>query len=68
MLQLLSLSNNYIDPLQLGFAWHLRTHVVKATKGSNTRPFFTERQFKEWEQSGESGGGWRIKFYKGMLL
>lgn len=54
--------------LQLGFAWHLRTHVVKATKGNATRSFFTERQFKEWEQTSESRGGWKIKFYKGISL
>ncbi|GAQ91105.1 DNA topoisomerase 2 [Klebsormidium nitens] len=52
--------------IELGFAWHLRTHVVKAFKNSQTRAFFTERQYREWAQTSEARGTWRIKFLKGL--
>jgi len=45
-----------------------RTPLVKVTvKGKPTLEFFTEREFREWEQGeGKTTKGWSHKYYKGL--
>ena len=50
--------------LQLGFVVSMVTPIIKATRGSQVMPFYTESAFREWNQA--NGSGWKIKYYKGL--
>jgi DNA topoisomerase-2 len=60
--------------LKLGFLCCLMTPLLKATKGRETRNFYSASEFEEWKASmggdgADSGGstrGWKIKYYKGL--
>ena len=45
-----------------------RTPLVKVfIKGKDTLEFFTEREFRDWEQAvGQNTKGWHHKYYKGL--
>ena len=51
--------------LELGFVVSMVTPIIKASKGSTTRSFYTESSFREWERTNDTRG-WRIKYYKGL--
>jgi DNA topoisomerase-2 len=40
------------------------TPIIKATKGSDTKSFYTDSAFRTWYGNGKAG--WRIKYYKGL--
>jgi DNA topoisomerase-2 len=40
------------------------TPIIKATKGSETKSFYTDSAFRSWYGNGKSG--WKIKYYKGL--
>ena len=43
------------------------TPIVKATKGKQTKTFFTLPEYENWKEStGNDAKGWRIKYYKGL--
>lgn len=43
------------------------TPIVKATKGKQSKTFFTLPEYEEWKEStGNDGKGWKIKYYKGL--
>ncbi len=50
--------------LDLGFVVSMVTPIIKATKGSIVKPFYTDSTFREWYGDGKSG--WKIKYYKGL--
>ena len=50
--------------LDLGFVVSMVTPIIKATKGSATKSFYTDSTFREWY--GEGKPGWKIKYYKGL--
>ena len=51
-----------------GFLVEFITPIVKVTKGSTTKAFYTIPQYEAWKEStGNNGKGWKIKYYKGML-
>ena len=50
--------------LDLGFVVSMVTPIIKATKGSTTKPFYTDSTFREWYGDGKPG--WKIKYYKGL--
>jgi DNA topoisomerase-2 len=54
--------------LKLGFLCCLMTPLLKATKGRETRNFYSASEFEEWKAGlGEDGSkGWKIKYYKGL--
>jgi DNA topoisomerase-2 len=56
--------------LKLGFICCLMTPLLKATKGRETRNFYSASEFEEWKATlGEDAGamrGWKIKYYKGL--
>jgi len=40
------------------------TPIIKATKGSETKSFYTDSTFRQWYGNGKQG--WKIKYYKGL--
>ena len=45
-----------------GFLTYMATPIVKATKGKQTRTFYTQYEYDQWK--GEKG--WSIQYYKGL--
>src|SRR6056300_350199 len=50
--------------LKMNFVVSMVTPIIKATKGSETKSFYTDSAFRTWYGSGKSG--WKIKYYKGL--
>ena len=50
--------------LKLGFVVSMVTPIIKATKASQTKSFYTDSAFRSWYGNGQPG--WRIKYYKGL--
>jgi DNA topoisomerase-2 len=48
-----------------GFITYMSTPIVKATKSSKTKAFYTQYDYEEWRKSSESNG-WKVKYYKGL--
>lgn len=51
--------------LDLGFVVSMVTPIIKATKGTQVKSFYTDSAFREWHQTNQ-GSSWRIKYYKGL--
>ncbi|KNC79788.1 hypothetical protein SARC_07829 [Sphaeroforma arctica JP610] len=50
-----------------GFLVEFITPIVKVTKGVKTESFYTMPEYTAWkEATGDSGKGWKIKYYKGL--
>lgn len=49
-----------------GFIGFVNTPILKARKGSNELAFYNTGEFENWRKSGEAGGKWTIKYYKGL--
>ena len=47
----------------LGF---MNTPIIKAKKGSTTKSFYTEQEYKQWKTNNNNGKGWSIKYFKGL--
>ena len=50
--------------LKLNFVVSMVTPIIKATKGSESKSFYTDSAFRTWYGSGKQG--WKIKYYKGL--
>src|SRR5210317_693877 len=50
--------------LKLGFVVSMVTPIIKASKGTQSKSFYTDSAFRTWYGSGKSG--WKIKYYKGL--
>ncbi len=50
--------------LDLGFVVSMVTPIIKATRGSQSKSFYTDSAFRAWYGDGKTG--WRIKYYKGL--
>ena len=50
--------------LKLNFVVSMVTPIIKATKGSESKSFYTDSAFRTWYGNGKAG--WRIKYYKGL--
>jgi DNA topoisomerase-2 len=50
--------------LDLNFVVSMVTPIIKATKGANTKSFYTDSAFRSWYGDGKAG--WKIKYYKGL--
>ena len=50
--------------LDLGFVVSMVSPIIKATKGSQSKSFYTDSAFRAWYGDGKAG--WRIKYYKGL--
>jgi DNA topoisomerase-2 len=50
--------------LKLNFVVSMVTPIIKATKGSQSKSFYTDSAFRTWYGDGKQG--WKIKYYKGL--
>jgi DNA topoisomerase-2 len=50
--------------LKLGFVVSMVTPIIKATRGNQTKSFYTDSKFRTWYGNGQPG--WHIKYYKGL--
>ena len=50
--------------LDLNFVVSMVTPIIKATKGTNIKSFYTDSAFRTWYGDGKAG--WKIKYYKGL--
>ena len=50
--------------LKLKFVVSMVTPIIKASKGSETKSFYTDSTFRQWYGNGKAG--WKIKYYKGL--
>ena len=50
--------------LKLGFVVSMVTPIIKASKGSQSKSFYTDSTFRSWYGNGQPG--WKIKYYKGL--
>lgn len=48
-----------------GFLTYMATPIVKATKGKETRVFYTQYEYETWRAS-EASKGYKVKYYKGL--
>lgn len=50
-----------------GFLTQFITPIIKASKGKQTKTFFTLPEYNSWKEStGNDAKGWKIKYYKGL--
>jgi len=53
-----------------GFLTYMATPIVKATKGKESRIFYTQYDYDQWKTSPTSSGGssrgWAVQYYKGL--
>ena len=42
------------------------TPVVKVTKGSTVKSFYSLTEYQDWKEANNNGKGWNIKYYKGL--
>jgi len=53
--------------LQKGFICTLMTPLLKASKGKEIVPFYSQAQYNAWlEERVDKGRGWHVKYYKGL--
>lgn len=48
-----------------GFLTYMATPIVKATKGKETRNFYSQYEYEQWRET-DSAKGWKVKYYKGL--
>jgi len=48
-----------------GFITYMATPIVKITKGTQTRAFYTQYEYEQWREH-EDTRGWKTKYYKGL--
>ena len=49
-----------------GFLTYMATPIVKATKGKDTKNFYSQYEYEQWKKTEEAARGWRVKYYKGL--
>ena len=48
-----------------GFLTYMATPIVKATKGKDTKNFYTQYEYEEWRKT-DDAKGYKVKYYKGL--
>jgi DNA topoisomerase-2 len=48
-----------------GFLTYMATPIVKATKGKETRNFYSQYEYEQWRET-DNAKGWKVKYYKGL--
>jgi DNA topoisomerase-2 len=46
-----------------GFITYMATPIVKASKGKETRNFYSQYEYEQWKKE---NSGWKVKYYKGL--
>lgn len=49
-----------------GFLKEFITPIIKATRGHDSKSFFTLADYQRWSESMRDTKSWRIKYYKGL--
>lgn len=49
-----------------GFLISMKTPIVKVSKGNESKPFYSLKDFKDWEEKINNSKLWNIKYYKGL--
>ena len=49
-----------------GFLTYMATPIVKATKGKESKVFYTQYEYEQWRKGEGAASGWRVKYYKGL--
>jgi DNA topoisomerase II len=49
-----------------GFITSMKTPIVKVSNGNKHLPFYTLKDFKDWENNIENIKSWNVKYYKGL--
>ena len=61
---------NYLQSLGLdkfdGFSASFITPIVKASRGTKNKAFYSSQEFDKWVEQNDGGKGWKIKYYKGL--
>eukprot|EP00731_Ephydatia_muelleri_P019883 Em0012g708a len=57
---------NWPHLLKRNFVEEFITPLVKVSKGSQEKPFFSLPQFEKWKAETENAHTWRVKYYKGL--
>ncbi|XP_011051351.1 PREDICTED: DNA topoisomerase 2 isoform X1 [Acromyrmex echinatior] len=58
--------HNWPSLLKLNFIEEFITPIVKATKGSQVKSFFSLPEFEQWKKETENFHTYKIKYYKGL--
>ena len=48
-----------------GFLTYMATPIVKATKGKQSKNFYSQYDYEEWRKT-DGAKGWSVKYYKGL--
>lgn len=48
-----------------GFITYMATPIVKASRASSVRSFYTQHEYEEWRKT-DASRGWKVKYYKGL--
>ena len=48
-----------------GFITYMATPIVKASKASHVKSFYTQYDYEEWKKT-DASKGWKVKYYKGL--
>jgi DNA topoisomerase-2 len=48
-----------------GFLTYMATPIVKATKGKETKNFYSQYEYEQWRKT-DASKGWKVKYYKGL--
>lgn len=46
-----------------GFLTYMATPIVKATRGKDTKVFYSQYEYEQWRKDNDS---WKVKYYKGL--
>ena len=49
-----------------GFLLEFITPIIKATKGKQSKVFYTMPEYEAWKEANDGTSGWSIKYYKGL--
>ena len=48
------------------FMGFMNTPIIKATRGTQIRSFYNEKEYRDWKVQNNDGKGWKIKYFKGL--
>ncbi|XP_054168345.1 DNA topoisomerase 2-alpha-like [Oppia nitens] len=58
--------HNWPKLLELNFLEEFITPIVKVSKGSEVKSFYSLPEFEEWKKETSNWNNWKIKYYKGL--
>ncbi|CAM6032214.1 unnamed protein product, partial [Sphagnum compactum] len=58
--------HNWPSLLKLNFLEEFITPIVKVSKGSEVKSFYSLPEFEEWKNETNNWSAWKVKYYKGL--